>query len=358
MTTFQPIYRATVYADEAMSTPLTPASGAPHSDSFQVATATGVTGYQPYLGIPQGPRGEIDPMERTVSTGQLTLRLLDQRTTEGGSNLSRWVTAFVGDADGDPQLGGRLVVVEESTDGGSSWSDFFTGRIHRTSLDGRLEIHLAVRDRSEDLDRTIFVGRPHASASGFMPSLWPVGLTQSYGALPTVDLMSVTFRAGSDQFTQNLEVVPGQNRNVMTQDLVDRLDEGFKDDRQIHPSLRIRTATGDEYRLQLLKLASGDRVYIDEVAGQEGPERIERIGITELPADDPNHAPLPADGATLSVEIIAQREPGEGSPILVDDVHPAQILKEVAQGHYGYLGGERGAFELTVNINPTREDPR
>lgn len=352
MTTYEPIYRMTVYADEAMSTALTPASGAPHSDPFQVATTTGVTGYKPYMGLPRGPRGEMDPLERTVSTGQLTIELLDHRTTEGGSNLERWVTAFTGNEDGDPQLGGLLVKIEESLDGGSTWSDFFTGRVHRDQLDGRVKRKLSIRDRSKVLNRTIFVGRPHGSASGFMPSLWPVGLTSGYGNAPTIDPMTGVYRAGSEQFDQHIEVDGGQERNIVTQDLHNRLADAYEDDLQTHPSLRAKVTitSGDrsgesgEFRLAFFERGDFDLFYIGETS-DGGTHWIEDIGVAEVDSSDPNYMALPPDGASVEVEIFDQRSVDEGSPVLVDDIHPAQLLLEVARGWYGYLDDDGSPLE-------------
>ena len=122
MAYLQPAYRATIY-ELTGGVPLTPVSG--HSDNFRVATIAGVSGYQPYLELPKGRRGRIDFLDRVVETGELTLRVLDKDAQTSG-----WVTAFAGDSNGLERFGGKMVFVEESTDGGGSWSPFFTGRVH------------------------------------------------------------------------------------------------------------------------------------------------------------------------------------------------------------------------------------
>src|ERR1051326_7846401 len=99
MTLLQPVYRATVYApkstDATEATVLTPVSGAPHGDAFKVATAEGVSGFKSYMGMPSGRRGRIDVLSKKTDTGEISFEVLDQRTTPGGSNAQRWVTAFV-----------------------------------------------------------------------------------------------------------------------------------------------------------------------------------------------------------------------------------------------------------------------
>ena len=178
MTAFTPVYRATVFASDGV-TPLAPIGGAPHADDFKIATASGISGFQPYLDWPSGRRGRVDLLDRTADTGEVTLRSLDMRTTVGGSNLSRWVTAFFGDADGKNQIAGKPVLIEESHDGGSSWRDYFTGRVRSIATDGRLYMRLQVRDTAEDMNRRVFASLPSTSATSVTATpLFPLGLSE------------------------------------------------------------------------------------------------------------------------------------------------------------------------------------
>lgn len=118
MSLLTPVYRATVYApksqDPTETTALTPVAGAAHSDAFKIATAEGVSGYKSYMDAPSGRRGRMDVLSKKTDTGELSFSVLDQRTTVGGSNALRWVTAFVGDAKGLPRFRRLKCFVEES----------------------------------------------------------------------------------------------------------------------------------------------------------------------------------------------------------------------------------------------------
>lgn len=118
MTLLLPVYRATVYApkstDATETTVLTPIAGAPHTDAFKIATAEGVFGFKSYMGMPSGRRGRIDVLSKKTDIGQLGFDVLDQRTTPGGSNAQRWVTAFIGDNRGLVRFVRLKCFVEES----------------------------------------------------------------------------------------------------------------------------------------------------------------------------------------------------------------------------------------------------
>src|SRR5205809_7667335 len=112
---FLPAYRLTLYAprstDPAEATVLTPPGGAAHSDPFQVTTLPSLVGWKPYLDLPAGRTGRINVLDRSVDVGTMSFDLLDKSLVPG-SNLTRWVSAFLGDASGDPQLGGLKCFAE------------------------------------------------------------------------------------------------------------------------------------------------------------------------------------------------------------------------------------------------------
>jgi hypothetical protein len=74
--------------------------------------------FRPYLDLPRGRQGSIDPLSKKLTQGALSIRVMDKRTTVGGSNANRWVTAFLGDANGKQRLIGCKILLEESLDGG------------------------------------------------------------------------------------------------------------------------------------------------------------------------------------------------------------------------------------------------
>jgi hypothetical protein len=168
-----PVYRLTAFqpitVDPTEASYLTPIAGAPHADNFMVATSEGILGpdgtttCKPYLGMPTGRRGRIDLMSKKTDTGEISFDLLDARVVPGGLNTTRWVTAFVGTAMQLPQFTRVKVLVEESLDGGITWTPFFTGRVSRLGLKSgsRAVMTLTVRDMSADMTFDAFVGMPH-----------------------------------------------------------------------------------------------------------------------------------------------------------------------------------------------------
>lgn len=193
MTLHMAAYRFTVYAasrNDAAATVLTPIGGSVHANDFKVTTLPALAGYLPYLLDVEGQHGAIDPLEKSVSTGQMTVRLMDKRI-DGGTNLQRWVTAYMGDAEGVNTLLGCKGYLEESLDGGTTWSAFFVGRIEDISLDRANVVRLVLRDFSDELREPVFVGRAHASATHVVePLLIPLGLSASYGGVPAAAAMT------------------------------------------------------------------------------------------------------------------------------------------------------------------------
>jgi hypothetical protein len=160
-------YRATVYVsrtdDPSETTVLTPIAGAPHSDPFKIATRTGITGFQPYMDFPSGRRGKIDMLSKKTDIGELTFDIIDIRTAAGGINANRWVTAFIGTKEGIPRFARLKCFIEESLDGGITWTPFFTGRVRSLALgsDSLIVYKMSLRDLSDDLSTATFTGLPH-----------------------------------------------------------------------------------------------------------------------------------------------------------------------------------------------------
>ena len=235
MTTYAVAYRATVYerrsdqSDQSTEPDILTATS-PHTDPFKVATITGVSGFQPYLDMIRGAvRGAIDRQTMRWTQGQLTLRLLD-KGTDATDRLKRWVTAFLGDASGRNRLLGCRVFVEESLDGGSTWSPFWVGRVQQVELDDPLYYALTVDDLSEDLNVWCFGERPHSSISyAAEPQLLPVGLASTYGAIPAASTFSGTIAAPTVTRGTSYRSITLSNAsraatdNIVTRDLMRQL---------------------------------------------------------------------------------------------------------------------------------------
>ena len=198
MTTYAPAYRATLYkrrSDDIGETTVLAATS-PHTDDFKVATMSGVSGFQPYLAMPDnGRRGTVDPLTRRWTQGRMTLRLLD-KGTDSTDRLKRWVTAFLGDSKGRCQLLGCKVAVQESLDAGATWGPFWVGRVQDVTLEDPLWYTLTLDDLSDDLNVWCFGERPHSSISyAAEPQLLPVGLAAAYGAIPAASTLAGTIGA-------------------------------------------------------------------------------------------------------------------------------------------------------------------
>lgn len=187
MTAITLAYRLTLYAprstDPAEATILTPPSGAVHSEQFKVTTLNNLAGWKSCLGFPRGRTGRVNMLERTTDVGTMSFDLFDVALVPG-VNANRWVSAFLGDANGDMRLSGIKCFVEESLDGGTTWTAFWTGYVKALSLNGRGKYSLTVRDMMHELTKLpLFKQPPHTSITyAGRPLLLPLGITgASYG---------------------------------------------------------------------------------------------------------------------------------------------------------------------------------
>jgi len=378
VSSFDAIYRLTIYSDEAMTTALTPAAGAVHSDPFQVATARGVAGFQPYMSFPEGRAGEFGPKDRNTDTGQIRIQLLDVRLDRTTSNLERWVTAFVGDADGEPQIGGQKVLVEESLDGGATWADYFTGRINAPSLKSRAVFALTIRDLKGDLKIPTFYGRPHSSITyAHACPLLPIGLPFTWADAKTVSKIPST--------TKNPGLVPARlevDVGSLPDDLLERLvvTKALHDEAESVAGSNLGTDTGIsiisppspiKVNATITSGArSGESGQFSLLAGfgtgifgtafgaigtedtEAGQHRVTSIGITELDSSDPQYLALPPDGASVDFWLESGRKPTKDTPILIEDVHPVRLAKDLLDGDFDLLKLDGSHFRSFSYIDP------
>jgi len=236
MTVVTLAYRLTLYAprsvDPTEATILTPPGGAAHSDQFKVTTLDNLAGWKPYLGFPKGRTGRVDMLSRATDVGTMSFDIDDVALTPG-VNAIRWMTTFLGNAQGDPQLGGLKCYAEESTDGGTTWTAFWTGYVKALTLSKRGRYTLTVRDMMQELTKLpLFKNPPHASVSyAARPLLMPVGLTgASYGVVaPSTDLSATVVSpvviggstlANVAQVRLATNMSAGKTDNFMTSELV------------------------------------------------------------------------------------------------------------------------------------------
>jgi hypothetical protein len=350
VTTYAPVYRLTVYAprsvDTAEATVLTPAAGAPHADAFQVATKTGIAGFQPYLQPPRGRRGRIEPLTRTLDIGELTFELVD-RTING--NTKRWVTAFLGNVKGRPQLVGLKVLVEESLDGGATFATFFTGRVFRLAL-GKVRATLSVRDQIEEAKMPVFVGRAHSSLTYVArTSLLPIGgMDADFGmmkpVLPLTGVMNfVTGTTPNMGFVQLDAVSMGRSDNLITSTLLHGLAQGSRILAGYFPGPGELPNFSGTLRARVKNLTSGSTgdFKVGALNCIQGPGglhmRVAGANLQELDLNDYGYLALPGNGTNVEISLWIDDAPSKDNPLLLNDVHPVQLLTDLAAGKFGYL---------------------
>ena len=382
MTAYTPAYRLTVYeprsAQSAVTEPDILTATSPHTDAFKVASISGVSGFHPYLGTITGRRGKIDPLTKKVTTGQLTIRLLDAKT--GTSNLQRWVTAFLGNAQGRNQLLGCKVYLEESLDGGSTWSPYFVGRIDSTQLDDPLWYSLTVRDFADDLEMDVFVGRPNAAVTyAAEPLLLPLGLSDPYGVLAASDPLSGTFEAAS-YTSAGFRVLTldtasrGRSDNYVTAALYAQDTNLSTSNQGPHSStnrasdtLRLRftstspSLTDKELRpVKFIYAVRSDKTaYVTQIM-------CEAVDSTDLyyTAFDTTTVPN-ATTCTFTVRQVqyndvgeVREDPNSNAPLYLTDQNPMQVWQDVLDGYFGRQYQSTDALPTGKSIgDPVRAVP-
>ncbi len=359
MSTIKPAYRWRVYKpwpNEAEV--LVPAAGAPHSDALQYATVAGVAGYKPYLDFPSGRRGRIDPLTKRTDIGEIVFGSFDPRTTPGqGSNAVRHFSAYVGDAGGIEQLKGLKVEVDESTDGGSTWALWLTGRIASVALDEPQWFEVAVRDTSDELrSARCFVGKPHSSiAYATMTQLCPLGLAANYGPFKASAPLIGTIVDGGGG-TRSAKMVEGATgrkaaHNIVSRAFRDHLLLGyvleasglamFEASKHLRARLkRLDTQATGEFRVtsninNASNLAAGLSILLE--TRSDGHHALNQLYLEPLETTDPSYLALPPVGTSVEIRVLSVGAPSDDAPILLDDQHPVQAWKDMNDGKFGTL---------------------
>jgi len=359
-----PAYRLRVYAprsvDPTEATVLVPAAGAPHADPFQVASIPGVAGYQPYLnGAPKGDRGATDPLTKSTTTGALEAELVDQRQVAGGDNLTRWLTAFFGDLQGRNQLLGlRYELDERDLFDGVTWNRFATGRVDLTKLGTRIKMLLSLRDMADDLSAPIFRGRPHSAITyTAIPRVWPVGLSAPYGVLPATPPLTGTIQVSSVMASEHAVLLDNAS-------LVSPTNLYTKAFRQVAGTFafgsggsflnnllnyvavystlarvrltRLDTLATGEFKVGPVKLSTASLWAVAH--GGATLAAVQELMLAPVAATDPNFLALPANGTAVQVQVLlTDTAPTAAAPLLITDVHPVQLWKDMLDGKFGVL---------------------
>lgn len=362
MATYTPIYYVTVYAprseDATEATVLAPVAGAAHTDQFKVATVAGVAGFQPYLGTVRGGPASLDPVTGKATLGEMVLQVMDKRVGTDGSNLRRWLTAFLGNTKGRGRLNGCKVVVEESLDGGATKAPIYTGRFHRVGLAGRLLFDLPVRDLSEDLKAPLFVGPPHSSVTyAATPYVVPVGVPVAYGRVAARAKLTAKVQAKVGAVTTLSVLGPSTSdlANLVT-DLLERGAGGelggvapgawvasFNPGDGALARVRVTAKRLDTSATGTLKLLSVTAFRRDGQFVVLGL-RVEDDGLVLSTA---------AVNTTVEWAIEWIGKPTPKAPLVVGDVHPVALFRDIVDGKFGHLAAAGAVLQAVARDTTT-----
>jgi len=326
---------------------LTPAAGAWHSDLFRVSSAhlPGSQGCMPYLGMPKGRRARIDLLNRKIDKGQLVFSLLDKK--DGFDNAQRWVTAFVGNARGLPQLNGCRVIALESLDGGLSFRNFFTGRIQNVSLRGKQWVDITVRDFGEELEMEVFANKPHASVASyaFQGALAPPRTHFAYAWAANTE---PPFKSTIQENGGFKHVDVGNDRlefRALCMQAIAKHFDGFTDGFFFGLGRGQGTITGDKLRARIKRTdtqAEGEFIIslMNVIRTSDSAQNwtIDAIRISALPTTDLNYMAMPPNGTPVEWRVVASQErTSKDAPIYINDVHPVQLIADLVDGKFGPL---------------------
>jgi hypothetical protein len=359
MATLKPLYRLTVYAprseDATETTVLHPVAGAPHGDPFVVTTMQGVVGTQPYLGLPRGRQGAIDPITKKTTIGNLTLPVFDPHVTPGGPNAERWSTAFTGDALGRTRLKGCRFTLERALDGQvASLAPYFAGRIRNTAISRPQWMDLDLTDFADDLNRKIFTGAPDPSVSGYaaMAALHPLGVPQAFGNfVPSPRLLATLQYLGNSPLPDNSPRGIAGAFFDLTQDATLGIISKAVADSKASTAPRIAKVKN------LNTGALGYFRWSDGTAGVEQPVQVgaathyryRGMQLEELPQTNvdgtanPYYTPFPSTNPAVSTPIelyvFVDAAPTPAVPLLINDVHAIQLLADIVDGKFSRAPG-------------------
>lgn len=343
-------YRLTVFEERATQSNLATepdvlaADGTVHSDSFQVATLTGVSGFQPYLEMPEGRTSRYDELSRRTDQGQMTFRLLDPRTTVGGAHANRWVTGFL-----NRLKPGCKVLCEESEDDGSTWADWWTGRIESVRLAGRVAMELRCRDMLADLARhEAFVGRPNSAISyAAEPLLLPLGLSAAFGTQPAATLLGGTIATDGIYRTITFNAASkGRKENVVTQAMIRSARIPLS--KTNHP-LEVRPAKGLRVRFTAGSVTQKEGHLVKmEVQRRSRHFQVNKLWIRVLESSsDPYYTALDTGTianstavSNLAIRQAALADGGGDTPLLIDGVRGPELIADLLDGKFGRLNAD------------------
>jgi hypothetical protein len=336
------------------STSLTPAAGASHSEAFQITTLSSgsLAGYAPYMRIPRGQNGEFDIKTGRSSVGAYTVEILDART-QASSNATRWVSAFIGDSSGRLSIVGKKAIIEESTDGGSTWNLYFCGRVNKFDLSSKLTYTAEIGDNLELLKQKIFATEAVTTSSVYK-SVLPLGIM---GQLQMPDSSSALPETPGF-FISKAEVAANANTQLRFDRWLTLANASVQDQQNFWSfGEKFNTSAGLQYDVyagqQPLRARidiSGSYYYygvdILQTPSNANPDKtlqqIQKIHIAELDTSDPRYSSIGSipiqtfsniqQIPKIWIYALPEAEPVKGT--LFINATPYEVLKDILTGSY------------------------
>ena len=343
-------YRLTVYSGSLYYTgsdALYPAAGAAHAEAFKITTmpSGSVAGYAPYMRIPQGNRGETNLIKGSATVGTYSVEILDKRISDG--NSSRWVTAFIGDANAALTIVGKKAVIEETLDNGTTWSPFFVGRINTIDLSSNLTYTVEIGDALELMKEKIFTSEPNVSYATFRSQL-PVGYTKDITVLDNKSTISGSpgMKVGSviDTGPVTNYIIP-YRLLTFTNDQLNRDDNFWEySDSSKADGLEYSAEDGSQYPYKVLVLKNSTyyRYNLISVIApakanlKNAKQTIAQIKIGALPEADPNYSAITeiSAGDTPLIWVYKLIEGSDKVASILLNETPYNVLRDVLRGKY------------------------
>lgn len=330
------------------TTVLTPAAGAPHSDAFQVTTLPNLSGWKPYMRVPKGERGSFDLKKAGSTVGNYSVELLDKRT--GDTNVNRWVSAFIGNANAMLSIVGRKVYIEESLDNGATWSPFFVGRINDVDMDNPVLIRFSLGDSVELMKQKVFTSRPRTDYVVFK-SLLPLGLVKDLTTVSGSDTSKIPAVTG----LRIANVSAGTDSRLITlsNEALNDVTNFWPFDPEVKssdiniptrgtngsysvPSLRCQVQVAGAFYHYAVDFMTRPYNWINT---KEAYTPIEKIRLVELPTTDSDYSPLTAiDGNLPAIKrlIVYRLLSDDGAKLntMWLSANPYTVAADILEGKY------------------------
>lgn len=350
---YRAAYRLTLYAPRSeQPDPVTevgvlyPRAGALHGDAFRVWTLPTGRGWKGYLLPPKGRKSALSLRERKADSGTMVAEILDKRL--GSSNSERWFSQYLTSASGESRVHSCLGIWEESLDGGDTWAPYFTGRVKAVQQSSRQVWQLQFRDLVEDWKRDIFVGPPSSAVTSYanIATLIPHHNVHDFHNIYAHEWAPGRIRTTLSGVDGSLELnngAPYDRWCIVSKALAAQ----GTDTASFAASMLNRTAFAFEIgrlRVHVRNPATSAEGVFNVATILTRNDTLHAIAqfvnLVELDPAEEGYATWASIGATnAQVEAILYATGAlEGQhAVMINDVHPIQLLADLADGHFGRL---------------------